>query len=91
MSPVRDFAKSGRRKEGNSERVNFIEKMKALKTYQETLQLFGFSIGFADLRNILAHEYPDINFEKIKRFIAEAEPVYKELIDFVNKKIRIIK
>jgi len=40
---------------------------------------------FANLRNILAHEYLDVLFEKIKEFIDEAEPLYKKLIDFVNK------
>jgi len=71
------------------------EKKEIPKTYQETLELFGILIGFeeaskkfskfANLRNILAHEYLDVLFEKIKEFIDEAEPLYKKLIDFVNK------
>lgn len=40
---------------------------------------------FAELRNILTHEYLDMRFEKIKKFVQEAEFIYKELIDFVNK------
>ena len=72
------------------------EKKEIPKTYKETLKMFGILIGFnedmadkfsefANLRNILAHEYLDILFEKIKKFIDEAEPVYKNLIGFVNK------
>ncbi|PKN00276.1 MAG: hypothetical protein CVU78_01955 [Elusimicrobia bacterium HGW-Elusimicrobia-2] len=74
------------------------DKKKMPETYKETLKLFGvlYDFGeekteklaeFAGLRNFLAHEYLDIRFEKIKRFIAAAEPLYRELIEFVNKKI----
>jgi uncharacterized protein YutE (UPF0331/DUF86 family)/predicted nucleotidyltransferase len=72
------------------------EKKEIPKTYQGTLELFGILIGleeksvkelseFANLRNILAHEYLDILFKRIRNFIDEAEPIYKYLIDFVNK------
>ncbi len=37
---------------------------------------------FAKLRNIIAHEYLDIRFEEVKRFIKEAEPFYKKAINF---------
>lgn len=39
---------------------------------------------FSKLRNILAHEYIDIRFNQIKKFITESEPAYKKLIDFVK-------
>ena len=40
---------------------------------------------FAKLRNILAHEYLDIRFVQIKKFIQESEPAYRQLLDFVKK------
>lgn len=72
------------------------EKKRIPEKYQETLLLFGFFISFdeevakkfaryAELRNILAHEYLDIRFERIKNFIETAEPIYNKVIDFVNK------
>jgi uncharacterized protein YutE (UPF0331/DUF86 family) len=39
---------------------------------------------FAKLRNILAHEYLDIRFEQIRKFIEDAEPGYKKLLEFVE-------
>ncbi|PKN00274.1 MAG: hypothetical protein CVU78_01940 [Elusimicrobia bacterium HGW-Elusimicrobia-2] len=74
------------------------EKKEIPKTYNDTLKMFGWMVGFegdlnekfskfADLRNILAHEYLDILFVRIKKFIDEAKPIYRELIDFVDKKI----
>lgn len=72
------------------------EKKKIPDKYQETLLLFGLFIGFdeevakkfsrySELKNILAHEYLDIRFERIKNFIETAEPIYNKLIDFVSK------
>src|SRR3989338_7579788 len=40
---------------------------------------------FAKLRNILAHEYLDIRFVQIKKFIQESEPAYRQLLDFFKK------
>lgn len=39
---------------------------------------------FAKLRNILAHEYLDIRFTRIKKFIQEAEPLYGKLLDYIK-------
>lgn len=69
------------------------EKIKVPQTYKETLTnlslLAGFSSAtaeklssYARLRNILAHEYLDLRFIKIKDFIETSEPLYRELIDF---------
>lgn len=40
---------------------------------------------FAKIRNILAHEYLDLRFNRIKTFIAESEPLYSYLVDFAKK------
>lgn len=72
------------------------EKKKIPETYRETLELLSIYSGFnkqdanklaefSRLRNILAHEYLDIRFEQIKKFIQEAKPVYKNLIVHVKK------
>ncbi len=42
---------------------------------------------FSKLRNILAHEYIDIRFNQIKKFITESEPAYKKLVDFVKNEL----
>lgn len=39
---------------------------------------------FAKLRNILAHEYFDIRFDILRKFIDEAEPLYRALADFAR-------
>jgi len=72
------------------------EKKDIPRTYNDTLEVLGFMIGldaqaskkfskFAELRNIIAHEYLDILYARVKKFIDEAEPLCKELIDFVGK------
>lgn len=71
------------------------EKRKIPQTYRLALQelsLFeNFSseiaeklAGFAKLRNIIAHEYIDIRFEQIYRFIQDSEPAYLQLVNFVK-------
>jgi len=50
----------------------------ATEHFDET---FGKNISeWTSLRNILAHEYLDLRWSTIKRFIQTTEPVYKELI-----------
>lgn len=39
---------------------------------------------FAELRNIVAHEYLDLRWEKIKKFIEEAEKFYPQFIEKVK-------
>jgi len=62
------------------------EKKEIPQTYKDTLKIFGalyvdpafgekFS-EFASLRNILAHEYVDIKWRRIKNFIDQAEKLY---------------
>jgi len=46
--------------------------------------------GFSKMRNILAHEYLDIRFAQIKKFLDESEESYKYLVDFVKKFITAI-
>lgn len=54
----------------------------AIEDFDET---FGENISQWDsLRNILAHEYLDIRWTAIKRFLQTAEPVYRELISKIK-------
>lgn len=59
--------------------------------FNELLLIEGFpktaamNLGkFAKLRNILAHEYLDIRFSRIKEFLNETGPLYKEFLDFMK-------
>lgn len=40
---------------------------------------------FAKLRNLLAHEYLDLRFSKIKEFLASAKDLYGKLLEFSKK------
>lgn len=42
---------------------------------------------FAELRNIVAHEYLDLRWEKIKKFIEESEKFYPQFIKRVKMSI----
>ncbi len=72
------------------------ENMKIPDTYRDTLKdlslLPKFKMKtalklaeFAGLRNVPAHQYLDIRFDKIKKFIKESDAVYEELLKFVKK------
>lgn len=67
-------------------------------TYREILGNLGYLKGFdsktaaglsdfAKLRNLLAHEYLDIRYKNIQRFIKTAEPLYKKLAKFTKQVI----
>lgn len=43
--------------------------------------------GFAKLRNIITHEYLDIRWTQIQKFIQTSKPLYEYLINFAKKKI----
>jgi uncharacterized protein YutE (UPF0331/DUF86 family) len=68
-----------------------VEERRIPQTYKEILKELGATQHFdeefgenisqwAVLRNILAHEYLDVRWNSIKKFIQPAEPVYKRLI-----------
>lgn len=75
------------------------EKKELPQTYRETLKVFGAlyineSFGerlshITELRNIIAHEYLDIRWDKIKKFIQEAEEIYKEFIYKVKEFLEV--
>lgn len=66
------------------------------KGYKEALRDFGFLIDFneeeakkfsdfAELRNILAHEYLDILYKRIQNFVKEFPPFYQRMSEFLEK------
>jgi len=71
------------------------EKREIPQTYKDTLKLFGSlhidtSFGekfswFASLRNILVHEYLDVKWKRIERFIREAEELFPPFIEAVKE------
>ena len=40
--------------------------------------------GFSDLRNLLAHEYLDLRFSLLSKFVKDGEPLYRRLLDFTE-------
>ncbi|MEW6684876.1 MAG: HepT-like ribonuclease domain-containing protein [Candidatus Edwardsbacteria bacterium] len=75
------------------------EKKSMPRTYEEALQNFGIFAGltekeakrlsrFANLRNILAHEYLDILYHKIQNFIKEIPTLYKKISNFLEKYLK---
>ncbi|MFH0755132.1 MAG: HepT-like ribonuclease domain-containing protein [bacterium] len=76
------------------------EKREIPQSYKDILKIFiAFHIisdektaekfsEFAKLRNIVAHEYLDLKWEKIKNFIKEAEKLYPQLFKKVKKIIK---
>jgi uncharacterized protein YutE (UPF0331/DUF86 family)/predicted nucleotidyltransferase len=74
------------------------ERKEIPKTYEKALVNFGIVAGlneekavklssFARLRNILAHHYLDITFDRIKGFIKDAPPIYAAVFDFLHEKL----
>ncbi len=66
------------------------------KSYEDTLLHFGLLVGlseeksrkfskFANLRNILAHEYLDILYQRIQDFIKGFTPLYDKIKNFLNE------
>ncbi|MBI5207062.1 MAG: DUF86 domain-containing protein [Candidatus Firestonebacteria bacterium] len=75
--------------------MRYIEDRRIPQTYKEILKELGatkyFDEEFGDnisqwagLRNILAHEYIDIRWDSIKKFLQSAEPVYKQLVSKIK-------
>lgn len=72
------------------------EKKEMPKAYEQALLFFGHFIGleereaerlsvFARLRNILAHDYLNIIYDRIKKFIIDSPPLYEKIFDFLSK------
>lgn len=71
-------------------------KAKIPQTYKEAIQKLSIALDldektasgmaeFTKLRNVLAHEYLDLRFNQIKKFIEKMEPLYNYLIDYTIK------
>jgi len=75
------------------------EKQKMPDTYSKILSSLGGLAGFdeqtaiilsefAKFRNLLAHEYFDIRFSKIRNFLNNVEEIYPKLINFAKEKLK---
>ncbi|MBM4306849.1 MAG: DUF86 domain-containing protein [Deltaproteobacteria bacterium] len=75
------------------------EKREIPQTYKDTLKIFGTLYGdsifaekfseFASLRNILAHDYFDIKWRRIRNFINQAEKLYPVFIKKIKEMVPI--
>lgn len=74
------------------------EKREMPRTYEQALSDFGIFIGlevkgagelstFARLRNILAHEYLDVTYERIKKLIVASPSIYEKMFTCLSKYI----
>jgi len=75
------------------------EKKEMPKSYESALFHFGLLAGldesqsrkfskFANLRNLLAHEYLEILYEKIQNFIKEFPALYKKIFKFLERYLK---
>jgi uncharacterized protein YutE (UPF0331/DUF86 family) len=75
------------------------ENKRIPSTYKEILKELGASQYFDEefgenlsrwsiLRNILAHEYLDIRWNSIKKFIQSSEPIYRKLITEIKSLLK---
>ena len=75
------------------------EKKEMPKTYEQALLKFGFFIRleekeaeelstFARLRNILAHEYLEVTYGSIKKFIDVSPAIYRKIFDFLSQYLK---
>ena len=65
-------------------------------TYRETVASISLVAGFnkeniekisqwVKLRNIISHEYLDVRWSSIKRFISETEPLFKDFLNIIKE------
>ena len=75
------------------------EDIRLPETYREMVSFLALVEGFdkehlekisrwVSLRNIMAHEYLDVRWASIKRFIQETEPLYKALLENIKEYLR---
>ncbi len=74
------------------------EKLAMPKTYKDVVGKLAFVKSFdekmaasleefAQMRNLLAHEYLDIRFQQLRKFIDKGEPAYRYLLHFVRARL----
>ena len=73
-----------------------LEEIEVPQTYRAIVSLLGCGAGFdkqnaeelaryVRLRNVIAHEYLDVKWNSIRRFILQSEALYGRLVDEVRK------
>lgn len=71
------------------------EKRRMPRSYEQVLLAFGAFLGFskeeaeklaefAELRNILAHEYLEVLYDRIQNFLKDAPEFYKKILTFLE-------
>lgn len=64
--------------------ADILKSLMALKDFDEGIA--EKLSKFAHLRNVITHEYLDIRWKEIKKFINTSEPLYKYLVNFIKKR-----
>lgn len=63
-----------------------IEQLETVGTFDH--EMAKTLAAFFKMRNILAHEYLDLRFAQLQKFVAQAEPAYQYLADFTKRFIK---
>ena len=77
-----------------------VEGITLADTYKETMVLLSLVPGFdkneveslsdwVKLRNIISHEYLDIRWSSIKKFVSETKPLYERFLNRLRKYIEV--
>ena len=77
-----------------------VEGITLADTYKETVVLLSLVPGFdkneieslsgwIKLRNIISHEYLDIRWSSIKKFVSETKPLYERFLNRLRKYIEV--
>lgn len=83
-----DIAKVLLLSEGRGIPTTYKEILRALGATPYFDETFGNEISrWAGLRNIITHEYLDISWSYIKKFLSSAEPTFKQLVEKVRGQV----
>lgn len=88
MNAAIDIAKTLLASEKRPIPSTYREVLRAIGTLPDFPEVLGKQLaGWAELRNILAHEYLDIRWKRIKNFIEASPPRFQQLIDGVKRRL----
>ncbi len=90
MNAAIDIAKTILASEKRPIPSSYREVLRAMGTLADFPETLGTRLaGWAELRNILAHEYLDIRWKRIEDFVQTSPPYFQQFIDGVKKRLRL--
>lgn len=88
MNAAIDIAKTILASEKRPTPSSYREILRAMGSLPDFPETLGTRLaGWAELRNILAHEYLDIRWKRIEDFVQTSPPCFRQLIDGVKKRL----